>query len=206
VTVANPRTRELVTRLAAVLLAVAACNSTKKHANDCHDQAVMGDGKLPAVKACAPLYADGCKDALAGVTTVGKDTLTKIVAACRKAYPKLDASLDPGQLLARALDGTPDIHDVDAIGHALEIALRPPAIAIHLTSSSIAIDHGKTYQVAPTPEAVQPALADILAQGGATGGVIIWGRYEAPEMYEAIMPALHDVPTVICQRDGANCK
>jgi hypothetical protein len=194
-----------------VMAVLAGCGHKGPAVDDCRDKAhAAATPKLDTVHACASLYTGACRDALAGVTTVALDTQAKVVAACRRAYPKLDPKLPPDQVFAHALDGTPRLHETDlaAIGAAIEVELRPPAVTIRLTSTSIAIDHGKTYEVAEaaTPESVQPAVDDIFARGGNTGGVIIWGRYEAPQVFEAVMPALRDVPTVICQRDGANCR
>ena len=35
--------------------------------------------------------------------------------------------------------------------------------------------------------------------------VVIWGRYDAPEMFKALAGELCEVPTTICLRNGANC-
>lgn len=83
-------------------------------------------------------------------------------------------------------------------------------VTLRLTPTSVELDHkgGKhTYQIesaTPTPALVKPIVDEIFATGG-KDGVTIWGRYDAPDVWNAIAPSLHDVPTRICLRDGNNC-
>lgn len=81
-----------------------------------------------------------------------------------------------------------------------QVVLRLAADAIELEGK----DGKHTFKLegAPTPALVQPVVAKIKAEGGT---VVIWGRYDAPDVYNALAPALSDIPTTICLRDGANC-
>ncbi|MEO8846093.1 MAG: hypothetical protein ABI591_12125 [Kofleriaceae bacterium] len=83
-------------------------------------------------------------------------------------------------------------------------------VTLRLTPSSVELEHkaGKhTFQLEsekPTPGLVKPIIDEIFANGG-KGGVTIWGRYDAPDVWNALAPALYDVPTRICLRNGDNC-
>jgi hypothetical protein len=82
--------------------------------------------------------------------------------------------------------------------HQVVLRLAPDAIELE------GKDGKHTYKLdgAPTPALVQPVVDKIKAEGGT---VVIWGRYDSPEVYNALAPALSDIPTTICLRDGANC-
>jgi hypothetical protein len=83
-------------------------------------------------------------------------------------------------------------------------------VTLRLTPTSVELEHkaGKhTFQIeSPKPSAalVKPIVDEIFATGG-KNGVTIWGRYDAPDVWNALAPSLYDVPTRICLRDGANC-
>ncbi len=51
---------------------------------------------------------------------------------------------------------------------------------------------------------MKPVVERILEAGG-KDGVTVWGRYAAPEVWNALAPSFSDIPTTICLRDGANC-
>jgi hypothetical protein len=75
-------------------------------------------------------------------------------------------------------------------------------VVLHLTRSSIevAAKTGKhTFQLetdTPSAQLVKPVVDAIFAAGG-KDGVTVWGRYEAPDVWNALAPALSDVPTTI---------
>jgi hypothetical protein len=83
-------------------------------------------------------------------------------------------------------------------------------VTLRLTPTSVELEHkaGKhTFQIEsekPTPALVKPIIDEIFATGG-KGGVTIWGRYDAPDVWNALAPSLYDVPTRICLRNGDNC-
>jgi hypothetical protein len=83
-------------------------------------------------------------------------------------------------------------------------------VTLHLTAKSVELKtkaDTHTFQIdsaQPTPELVKPIVDAIFAAGG-KGGVTVWGRYEAPDVWNALAPSLYDVPTTICLRDGTNC-
>ncbi|MFT3698225.1 MAG: hypothetical protein QM831_34100 [Kofleriaceae bacterium] len=82
-------------------------------------------------------------------------------------------------------------------------------VTIHLTVDAVEVDskNGKhTFKLEshPTVELVKPVVDEIMARGG-KDGVTVWGRYDAPEVWNALSPALNEVPTTICHRDGNNC-
>jgi hypothetical protein len=83
-------------------------------------------------------------------------------------------------------------------------------VTLHLTAKSVELKSkagSHTFQIdsaQPTPELVKPIVDEIFAAGG-KGGVTVWGRYEAPDVWNALAPSLYDVPTTICLRDGSNC-
>lgn len=57
----------------------------------------------------------------------------------------------------------------------------------------------------PSPEEVKPIVDQVFAEGGEDGSVWIWGRYDAPYVFDVIGRALSDIPTRLCLRDGSNC-
>jgi hypothetical protein len=83
-------------------------------------------------------------------------------------------------------------------------------VTLRLTPTSVELEHkaGKhTFQIdspKPSPALVKPIVDEIFANGG-KNGVTIWGRYDAPDVWNALAPSLEDVPTRICLRDGDNC-
>ena len=83
-------------------------------------------------------------------------------------------------------------------------------VTLRLTPTSVELEHkaGKhTFQIEsakPSPALVKPIVDEIFATGG-KDGVTIWGRYDAPDVWNALAPSLEDVPTRICLRDGTNC-
>ena len=83
-------------------------------------------------------------------------------------------------------------------------------VTLRLTPTAVELEHKKgkhTFQLEtskPTPGVVKPIVDEIMASGG-KDGVTVWGRYEAPDVWNALAPALYDVPTTICLRDGGNC-
>lgn len=82
-------------------------------------------------------------------------------------------------------------------------------VTIRLTVDEVEVEgkNGKhTFKIEshPTPELVKPVIDDIMARGG-KAGITVWGRYDAPEVWNALAPTLNEVPTTICQRDGNNC-
>lgn len=96
--------------------------------------------------------------------------------------------------------------------HAAGVSSDDPAhpVVLHLTPTSIEID-GKTgkhtFQLEsekPSPALVKPAVDKILEAGG-KDGITVWGRYAAPDVWNALAPSFAQVPTTICLRDGANC-
>ncbi|CAN5569800.1 hypothetical protein BH11MYX1_BH11MYX1_51540 [soil metagenome] len=100
-------------------------------------------------------------------------------------------------------------HDQD---HAASVTIDDPVhpVVLHLTPTSIEID-GKTGKHTfelesekPSAELVRPVVDKILEAGG-TQGITVWGRYAAPDVWNALAPAFSEVPTTICLRDGANC-
>jgi hypothetical protein len=110
-------------------------------------------------------------------------------------------------------------HKGSAAAGAAGAAADPPSsgapsadhpVTLHLTTKSVELKSkagSHTFQVEsakPTPELVQPIVDEIFAAGG-KGGITVWGRYEAPDVWNALAPALYDVPTTICLRDGSNC-
>lgn len=86
-------------------------------------------------------------------------------------------------------------------GHTVTLRLSPTAIDVEGKAGK------HTFQLQsekPTPALVKPVIDEILATGG-KNGITVWGRYDAPDVWNALAPALYDVPTTICLRDGANC-
>lgn len=80
-------------------------------------------------------------------------------------------------------------------------------------SNTAAIVEGKTgtrtFKIANPQLSKQQARAlldHIYAEGGKEGAVWIWGRYDAPKVYDSIADELSDVPTRLCLRDGSNCR
>jgi len=86
-------------------------------------------------------------------------------------------------------------------GHTVTLRLSPTSIDVEGKAGkhTFQLESGK-----PTPALVKPVIDEILATGG-KNGVTVWGRYDAPDVWNALAPALSDVPTTICLRDGANC-
>jgi len=202
-------------RLVMVLGLVAGCKAgAADHLKTCRvalDTPPAAHGKVGGLRACAPLFASGCADAL---TTVGDKptatTLPHVMKACAAAYPKVDATLAPTEFFAAALAGTKELkeHEGDAIGSLLVSELKPPGVPIHLKPDSITIEHGATFAVSaePTADEVKPAVDAMMKAGGALGGVWIWGRDDAPKVYLAVVDALGDTPYRNCLRDGSNCQ
>jgi len=83
-------------------------------------------------------------------------------------------------------------------------------VTLRLTPKTVELEHkaGKhTFQIdsaKPTPALVKPIVDEIFANNGKQG-VTIWGRYDAPDVWNALAPSFYDVPTTICLRDGTNC-
>ncbi|HEY0250811.1 MAG TPA: hypothetical protein VGC41_04760 [Kofleriaceae bacterium] len=82
-------------------------------------------------------------------------------------------------------------------------------VTLHLTLETIEVESktGKhTFHIEshPNAELVKPVVDDIMSRGG-KAGVTVWGRYDAPDVWNALAPALSEVPTTICRRDGDNC-
>lgn len=93
--------------------------------------------------------------------------------------------------------------------HAVGIDRAKPPVVLHLTPDAIEVEgkNGKhTFQIEsqPTPELLKPVVDAIMGAGG-EGGIQIWGRYDAPDVYKALQPGLYNVPTTVCLRDGNNC-
>jgi hypothetical protein len=87
--------------------------------------------------------------------------------------------------------------------HPVVLRLAPDAIEVEGK-------HGKhtfKLEAAPSPAVVKPVIEMINTEAGSgeDARVVIWGRYDAPDLYNALAPQLGDVPTTICLRDGANC-
>jgi hypothetical protein len=87
--------------------------------------------------------------------------------------------------------------------HAVVLRLAPDAIEVEGK-------HGKhtfKLEAAPSAAVVKPVIEMIKTEAGSGEGasVVIWGRYDAPEIYNALAGELSDIPTTICLRDGANC-
>jgi hypothetical protein len=200
--------------LIVVAIALAGCKSgAAKHLDACRvalDTSPAAQ-KVNGLKACAPLFVTACADALVSVDKPNATTLPRVMKACAAAYPKVDAALAPTEFFASALVGTTDLkeHEGDAIGSLLYSELKPPGVQIHLKPDSITIDHGGTYPVSaePTPDELKPAVDAMMKAGAKLGGVWIWGRDEAPEVYLAVVDAIGlDTPTRNCLRDGTNCQ
>lgn len=80
-------------------------------------------------------------------------------------------------------------------------------------SNTAAIVEGKsgsrTFKLANpnlSTEQARAILDHIYAEGGKDGGVWIWGRYDAPKVYDGLANELSEIPTRLCMRDGNNCK
>jgi hypothetical protein len=199
------------------VVAIAGCKSgSADHLKACRvaldtAPAAVAHGRVGGLKACAPLFVQGCADAL----TSAEDrptpaTLPRVMKACATAYPKVDATLAPTEFFASALVGTKDLkeHEGDAIGSLLLSELKPPGVPIHITPDSITIEHGATFPVSaePTPEELKPAVDAMNSAGAKLGGVWIWGRDDAPKVFIAVVDALGDTPYRPCLRDGSNCQ
>lgn len=66
----------------------------------------------------------------------------------------------------------------------------------------------KTFKLSgprPSAQEVKPIIDRVFAEGAENGSAWIWGRYDAPYVYDVIGSALTDVPTRLCLRDGSNC-
>ena len=200
--------------LVALALAGAGCKKSEAdHVAACRaalDTRPAALGKFGGVKACAPLFAAACRDALVAVTANTPTTLPGVIKACAPAYPKVDAKLPANDFFAAAVAEVKGLkeHETDAIGSMVFSELRPPAVAIHLHPDSITIDHGGTYKVSvePSTDEVKPAIDEALAKGGKLGGIWIWGRDDATPVYRAVIDSLGDTPYVNCLRDGSNCQ
>jgi hypothetical protein len=92
-------------------------------------------------------------------------------------------------------------------------------VPIHITPDSIAIDlglepsarandRGATFPVSaePTAEELKPVVEALNKAGAKLGGVLIWGRDDAPKVFIAVVDALGDTPYRPCLRDGSNCQ
>lgn len=80
-------------------------------------------------------------------------------------------------------------------------------VVVRLAADAIEVEgkagkHTFKLEAAPSPAVVKPVVDAIKANGDT---VVIWGRYDAPDVYNALAPALSEIPTTICLRDGANC-
>lgn len=80
-------------------------------------------------------------------------------------------------------------------------------------SNTAAIVEGKngsrTFKLANpnlSPDQARAIVDHIYAEGGKDGGVWIWGRYDAPKVYDGLSSELSEIPTRLCMRDGSNCK
>lgn len=80
-------------------------------------------------------------------------------------------------------------------------------------SNTAAIVEGKsgsrTFKLSNPKMSMEQARAildHIYAEGGKDGGVWIWGRYDAPKVYDGLANELSEIPTRLCMRDGSNCK
>jgi hypothetical protein len=78
---------------------------------------------------------------------------------------------------------------------ALRGELSPPALALHIRGDRVEVD-GKLLSI-------DEAVAAVRDHGG---GALVWGAEDAPEMKRALVHALGETPTVICNKDGANCR
>ena len=86
------------------------------------------------------------------------------------------------------------------------------SVVLRLAPDAIEVEgkHGKhtfKLETAPSSAVVKPVVDMIKTEVGSGEGanVVIWGRYDAPEIYNALAGELSDIPTTICLRDGANC-
>lgn len=88
--------------------------------------------------------------------------------------------------------------------HGQKVVLRISTTAVVVEGKS-----GKrTFKLAsarPSAQEVKPIVDQVFAEGGEGGSVWIWGRYDAPYVFDVIGSALSDIPTRLCLRDGSNC-
>lgn len=116
---------------------------------------------------------------------------------------------------SKAKSQAPGASGSEASGSEQEISTAPKLtgqkVVLKLTTTDVVVE-GKTgkrtFKLAsarPSAEEVKPIVDQVYAEGGEGGSVWIWGRYDAPYVFDVIGNALSNIPTRLCLRDGSNC-
>lgn len=88
-------------------------------------------------------------------------------------------------------------------GHPVTLRLKPDVVELEQNKSG----KKQTFKIGPgdtSPATLKPIVDAVWAADGKKG-ITVWGRYDAPDLWNSLFPSFEGVPTTICLRDGNNC-